>query len=104
MANGLSERLFQAWYLYQARSGGSRSQIWLADAVSRELKLAQGAYFTQASVSRWMKGTEPNLETIQALGKVLGVNPGWLAFGELAAPGPADPVHAGMRRLNRVED
>lgn len=101
--SGMRERLFAAWYLYQARSGGSKSQEWLAEAVSRKLGLREP--LTQGTVSRWLKGSEPDLVTIAAIASVLGVDPGWLAFGQLThAPPPRDPMQDAMRKLLLPED
>lgn len=98
--NGMRDRLFRAWYLFQAREGEPRSQGWLAQEVSSLLRLEEP--LTQGSVSRWFKGAEPNLKTIVAIAQVLGVDPGWLAFGEIsAAPPPADPMQEGMREYEQ---
>jgi hypothetical protein len=44
---------------------------------------------TQATVSRYFRDTEPELQKICALAHVLGVDCGWLAFGEKSeAPHP----------------
>lgn len=94
----MRKRLFRAWWSYQAAVGGERSQEWLAEAVSNELGLKEP--LTQSAVSRWMRGEGISLKKLVALAKVLGVDPGWLAFGEDSkAPPPADPMQEGMRRL-----
>jgi len=96
---GMKQQLFMAWMRFQTMSGGARSQDWLAEAVSKELGLAPSDYFTQGSVSRWLKGTEPSLETIVALAKILDVDPGWLSFGSASqAPPPDDPMYRGMEK------
>jgi transcriptional regulator with XRE-family HTH domain len=100
---GFRDRLFRAWYLFQAREGGERSQEWLAEAVSAHLGLEDT--LTQSAVSRWLNGAVPPLGTIVALAKVLGVDPGWLAFGkDSAAPPPSDPMMEGMRSILQPED
>lgn len=41
----------------------------------------------RSHVLTWLEGkSEPRLGAIKMLGKVLGVSPTWLAFGEGAAP------------------
>lgn len=42
-----------------------------------------------SAVSRWLSGSRPSLEHIFALAALAGVDPGWLAMGELSqAPIP----------------
>ncbi len=95
---GIRDRLFAAWYLYQARQGEQLSQEWLAEAVSKQLGL--DTPITQGAVSRWLKGEGPNITTLGALAVVLEVDPGWLAFGAASkAPAPSDPMQEGMRKL-----
>lgn len=101
----LSARLFTAWYLLQARTGGAKTQDWLAEEVSKELGLEPQEYLTQSLMSRYLRGsTTPPVGTIAAIAKVLGVDPGWLAFGPASqAPAPNDPMLNGMRRLLQPE-
>lgn len=87
-ANGFATRLFRAWHLLQIRKGGGVTQEWLGRQVGRILG---EDLVSQSAVSRWFKGATPDLDTIAALGRALGVDPGWLAFGELSeAPAPVD--------------
>ena len=101
----MGERLFQAWMLFQARVGESRSQEWLASEVSKRLGLKPRDYLNQATVSRWFRGAEPNYETLASVAKVLGCDPGWLAFGPASqAPAPDDPMGRNMLRLEQPDD
>lgn len=96
------DRLFRAFLLRQLRAGGELTQEWLAASVSRELRLKEP--LTQSAVSRWFKGAVPrDLATIIAIAKLLGVDPGWLAFGSASqAPPPTDGPQA--RYLPPPED
>ncbi len=98
---GFANRLFRAWYLFQLKKGGSATQEWLGRQVGR--MLPDKAPLSQSAVSRWMKGSRPDLETIASIAHVLQVDPGWLAFGELSgAPAPEDPFRDRMRPANGV--
>jgi transcriptional regulator with XRE-family HTH domain len=93
----MRDRLFFAWMLYQAKTGGAKSQEWLAEAVSKQLGLKQADYLTQSSVSRWLKGEGPSIKVAAAIAKVLGVDPGWLVFGAASqAPRPSNPMRDEM--------
>ena len=84
-------RLFWAWSLLQSRLGRSVSQTWLATEMGKEL--GQGP-LSQSTLSGYFTGKfQPtDLDRYIALAKVLGVDPGWLAFGEAsAAPAPPNP-------------
>lgn len=96
---GFAQRLFRSWYLFQLKKGGTATQSWLGAQVGR--KVAPRVSISQSAVSRWMKGSRPDLEVIAAIAETLNVDPGWLAFGELsAAPAPEDPFRVKMRPAN----
>lgn len=88
------DRLFRSWMMLQLREGGTLSQEWLGQEVSKKLRLKEP--LTQSAVSRWFNGVVPkNLKTIVAIAELLNVDPGWLAFGSASrAPSPADPLSA----------
>ena len=49
--------------------------------------------FTAAAVSRWESGLQiPNPDIIEAIGRLTGIDPGWLSHGDkTAAPAPRLP-------------
>ena len=56
-----------------------------------------------ATIMEWFAGTMPDVQTIQAVAEVCGVDPGWLAFGAASgAPAPKvgqpPPAAAPQRR------
>ena len=89
MHNSFSDRLTFAWFRRQALLGRKIDQTEIAKAVGKELGRET---FTQAAVSRWFNGSEPNFETTQAIARVFDVSAGWLAFGE--GEPPNDPARA----------
>lgn len=86
------ERLLRAWLEHERRTGGGFTQEWLAEAVSRKLKLEEP--LSQSAVSRWFRGSVPrDVAAVVAIAELLGVDPGWLLFGSAShAPPPADPM------------
>jgi transcriptional regulator with XRE-family HTH domain len=86
-AEAFQDRLTFAADLAQARNRIGGGQAGLARAISREA----GEPIGQSGVSKWLgsKGNRPSLEYIAALAALAGIDPGWLAMGELsAAPAP----------------
>jgi len=51
-------------------------------------ELLGGDPIQQGTVSRWFRGSIPDLETIIALAHALDCHPGWLAFGERGGAEP----------------
>lgn len=75
------QRLFQARLAYSAEKGRQVTQA----------ELARLAGVSTAAWSTWEAGrSQPPLETIGKVAKVLGVDPGWLAFGTQHAPASRD--------------
>ena len=94
---GFSSRLFRAWHFLQLRKGGGATQEWLGRRVGKMLGEEE---ISQSAVSRWFRGSVPDLETIAAMAKALEVDPGWLAFGEASqAPSPEDQIKSRLRPL-----
>ena len=59
-------------------------------------KMGREEPYRSQSVGRWLEESEPGLDVIVGLAEVLGVDPGWLAFGEASkAPAPSgyDATH-----------
>jgi transcriptional regulator with XRE-family HTH domain len=80
--SSFAQRLFQARLEYSAEKGRQVTQA----------ELAERAGVSTAAWSTWEAGrSEPPLDTIGKVAKVLGVDPGWLAFGnqEVAVPSPS---------------
>ena len=89
------ERMQEAMLVYRLRTKRPLDQRELGQLVSRELRGRRP--ITQPTVSRWFRGSEPPLATIRAIAKVLGVDPGWLAFG--AASAARKPPELAVRAL-----
>jgi hypothetical protein len=92
--NGVSQfhdRLIFAWFRWQALQGRQVQQTELGEAVA---KLLNRKPVTSSSVSRWFTEAVPDLQTIAAIAKVLGVCAGWLAFGADCpeCPPPENPA------------
>ena len=68
-----ADRLFTATKRYELRERRDFDRKELARAVGR----------TEAIVSNWYTGKlMPSVHQLEIIGKMLGVHPGWLAFGE----------------------
>ncbi len=82
VASDFGARAFQAFSLYQGSAGLGKvtwKQVgeWVADLI------VDTDPFDQSTVGKWMKGGSlPDAHVILALGRLFGVSPGWLAFGE----------------------
>lgn len=89
--NHFHDRLIFAWFRWQALQGRQVQQSELGIAVG---KLLNKKPVHVSTVSRWFTEATPDLQTIVAIAKVLGVTPGWLAFGSDCAdcPPPSDPA------------
>jgi transcriptional regulator with XRE-family HTH domain len=70
--SSFAQRLFQARLAYSAEKGRQVTQAELAELVG----------VSTATWSTWEAGrSEPPLDTIGKVARVLNVGPGWLAFG-----------------------
>ena len=73
--SSFAQRLFQARLAYSAEKGRQVTQAELADL----------AGVSTAAWSTWEADrSQPPLDTIGKVARVLGVDPGWLAFGTQA--------------------
>jgi transcriptional regulator with XRE-family HTH domain len=90
MAQQFADRLRRAWLQVQADEGVELNQGVLAERLSALLERTPP--YSQASVSRWLRGeSEPDeLAVYVALARILGVRAGWLAFGEEPATPPVE--------------
>ena len=88
-ASGFRDRLLFGWLRWQALQGRQALQEELAEAVGKALDRRPP---TSSTVSRWFTEAVPDLQTIEAIARVLGVPAGWLAFGE--GEPPDDPATA----------
>jgi alkylation response protein AidB-like acyl-CoA dehydrogenase len=95
---GFKDRMFDA-QLYA--SGQERRRVTQAEVAEAAAKLLKRKGWTAAAVSRHFGGRVPDVRTIAAYAKVMGVDPGWLAFGD-ASEAPAPDVTA-ARLAQRVE-
>lgn len=108
MPQSFAERLRRSWLMLQAAEGRELDQVELAKRVGKVMKRTP---VVQASVSRWFRGTVPDVATVAALAEVLHVDPGWLAFGTErpagtsgAVPGGVEPeVLAAVQRIDREQ-
>lgn len=96
-----SERLSAVWNRRQLFSETELTQEWLAVEVSRLIKRRDD--YSQGAISKWMSGTVPPVDVIQAIARIMSVppklvvDPGWLAYGPASqAPAPWDPILEGM--------
>ena len=70
-----ADRLRVAVLRYQLKTGRDLDQK----------KLAKQMGYSASTVNSWFKGKKlPDTEQMEALGKLLVTNPGWLAFGDQA--------------------
>jgi transcriptional regulator with XRE-family HTH domain len=90
-ADKFARRLQYAVFLYQLKHYRNVTQIWLAQEVSKQLRLK--ASLTSESARRWLAGLSvPDPETIEAIAVVIECDPGWLTYGEASqAPPPGKP-------------
>ena len=82
-----AERVRRARLARQVEIGRDLEQ----DEIGREIARYWGQQeaVKQGTVSRWFRGSVPDLRTIWALASVLNVDAGWLGFGDLSkAPRP----------------
>lgn len=76
-AQGFAERLTAAL----DRKGRGYSNVQFARELTAALE-GTGRGVANTTVTEWLKGrSEPPLYVIEAIGRVLGVAPSWLAFG-----------------------
>lgn len=96
-------RLFEAWSLWQGRHKRKLTQPALAEMLAQLSREP----VSQSTVSDWFRARrKPDLESVEWLAILLGVDPGWLAFGDASnasAPGVpaaelAEPVPRGKGR------
>jgi hypothetical protein len=79
---GFGNRVERALDAYERRLGVRKVSDEDFAAVMRD---ALGSpKLQQSTVGRWRAGTIPDAKTIATLARVCGVDPGWLAFGELS--------------------
>lgn len=103
--NGVSARIEHAYdrcnAMRQLRGEEKLDQAAVAARVG-EMEVGRGEPYSQSTFSKWLGGGTPDtLDAFVALGKVLGVDPGWLAFGEDSqAQGPTNPLDTRYRRLD----
>lgn len=86
MPQSFADRLLRSWLRLQATEGRELDQM---DLAARLAKVTGKPAVAQATVSRWFRGTVPDVVTMAALAKVVQVDPGWLAFGD-----PGDAISA----------
>ena len=92
--SGFKDRVRRAHLARQTEIGRELEQDEIGRAVAAYLGIQEA--IGQGTVSRWFRGSIPDLPTIAALARTLNVDPGWLAFNDLSdAPKPwwaATPV------------
>lgn len=83
-----ARRLAAARADYEARHPGQRLTH---TALGKLIGSVEGVdIVSHVTVGKWMAGQAPSFAHVRALARVLGVDPGWLGFGdESAAPAPA---------------
>ncbi len=94
VAGGFKDRLFTAWLWAQQQYGGPIKKKELTDEINAIL-VTLGARkdddpIRQSVMTEWFNGAIPReAETMVALAQALGVDPGWLHYGEYSrADGP----------------
>lgn len=86
--SSFAERLNWAYLQLQVREGRPIDKTEIGRRVSA--RVARAKPYSGTAASNWFTGAEPDLDTQEALAAVLGVDPGWLGFGEASqAPAPA---------------
>lgn len=99
---GFGKRLRKAHRDYEDRLGRDVSQTEIGVVVGK--RLGEKKPVSQQSVGRWFGGTLPEYPRMEALAEILGVDPGWLAFGTWKPPAtglprePERPVDPGQDR------
>lgn len=90
-ATKFARRLQYAVFLYQLRHYKNVTQVWLAQEVSKQLRMK--VPLTSESARRWLAGLSvPDPETIEAIATVMQCDPGWLTYGDASqAPPPGKP-------------
>lgn len=91
-----ASRLYTAQKRYELKTGRDLDRGEFGKAVA---KLAgRGTPLSDSTVSNWFTGKQmPVVKQLEAIGKVLGVHPGWLAFGSddtITTPDSAEPIAA----------
>jgi hypothetical protein len=67
----------------------ARHRLQSQGEMAKLLAERSGVTIKASAVSRWLAGSRPSLEHIVALAALAGVDPGWLAVGDLSqAPIP----------------
>jgi transcriptional regulator with XRE-family HTH domain len=75
------QRLFTAQKRYELKVGRTLDRDELAAKVGKAVKW--GKPFSRGTVSQWFLGNQmPSVEQLEAIAKVLGCSPAWLAFGQ----------------------
>lgn len=83
--------MFRALLHLSAREGRKVPQAEVAGLVAKAL--GNGDPVSPSTVGRWLKGSVPDLATLEAIAVVCGVDPGWLTFGRASsAPAPGNPA------------
>jgi hypothetical protein len=93
--DGFDRRLRRAHRAFEDRLGRDVNQTELGAMVGK--RLGEPKPITQASVHRWFAGTLPDHVRMVALAEILGVDPGWLAYGDWTPPAtglPREPERA----------
>lgn len=86
--SSFAQRLFQARLAYSAEKGRQVTQA----------ELAELAGVSTAAWSTWEAGrSQPPLDTLEKVAQVLGIDPGWLAFGLPLEQGVDVPLGASRK-------
>ncbi len=76
----VAQRLFRAIAHFEARRGSRVTRDEIGAAVGKTMKREP---YSGPTVTLWLQGAQvPSVAQIEGLAKFLGVNPGYLAFGE----------------------
>ena len=77
----VAQRLFRAIAHFEARRGSRLTRDEVGAAVGKSMK--RDDPYSGPTVTLWLQGAQvPSVAQIEGLARFLGVNPGWLAFGE----------------------
>jgi transcriptional regulator with XRE-family HTH domain len=102
-AKELGERILASRLEASAETGARVSQeqlgAWVGAALNKDQPI------TPATVSRWEAGLAmPSLETVLAIARMCGVDPGWLAYGSHSrAPSPRERLLHEVPNLDAQE-